>query len=203
VVEAADLFAYMASAAQVGLEWIDGQYVDTANRAAAADPSQPPPVRPSSAGGRGGGDGGGSTSPAPFVAGLREAGAAVQHGFAEATDAVVSAPLGQLETWQPGSAEVPPVVATMIRGVPVRARPPLRSLAAVAAALCLAVPVQSTTVPSPPRSSRLLGAWHSPVEAHFGGCRGACSQVAILRPMIGATEAVSAISVGVRKSFAD
>jgi hypothetical protein len=168
VVEAADLFAYMASAAQVGLEWIDGQYVDTANRAAAADPSQPPPVRPSSAGGRGGGDGGGSTSPAPFVAGLREAGAAVQHGFAEATDAVVSAPLGQLETWQPGSAEVPPVVATIIRGVPVRARPPLRSLAAVAAALCLAVPVQSTTVPSPPRSSRLLGAWHSSIEAHSG-----------------------------------
>ena len=128
MVEAADLFTYMASAAQVGLEWIDGQYVDTANRAAAADPSQPPPVRPSSAGGRGGGDGGGSTSPAPFVAGLREAGAAVQHGFAEATDAVVSAPLGQLETWQPGSAEVPPVIATIIRGVPVRARPPASSL---------------------------------------------------------------------------
>ena len=66
-------------------------------------------------------------------------------GLAEATDAVVSAPLGQLETWQSGSAELPPVVTTIIRGVP----------------------------------------------------------VAVLRTGIGATEAVSAISVGVKKSFTD
>ena len=41
-------------------------------------------------------------------------------GLAEATDAVVSTPLEQLEAWQSGSEELPPVITTMIRGVPVR-----------------------------------------------------------------------------------
>ena len=44
-------------------------------------------------------------------------------GLAEATDAVVTTPLGQLETWQSGSAELPPVMTTLIRGVPVRTQP--------------------------------------------------------------------------------
>ena len=153
VVEAADLAKYMASAAQVGLEWMDGQYVETSGGAA-------PPVRAtwngeaSDAGGGmpqqqrqtwSGGGVDGARETAPFVAGLREAGAAVQHGLSEATDAVVTAPLKAAETWGTDGAALPPVVTTIIRGVP----------------------------------------------------------VAILRPMIGATEAVSAISTGVRNSIAD
>ena len=108
-------------------------------------------------------------------------------GLAEATDAVVRTPLEQLETWQTGRAELPPVVTTIIRGVPVRTLP-----AGHAVFACRHKALQLIS-PARVRPRRARGCWRT----------NSVVQVAILRPMIGATEAVSAISVGVRKSFAD
>eukprot|EP01043_Picozoa_sp_COSAG02_P032421 COSAG02_NODE_2166_length_9611_cov_5.049201_3_plen_258_part_00 len=92
VVEAADLANYLADVARTGLEYLDGQYVDTAKKARQTNPSLPG-VPPPQVGSRrtsqarplsGAYDS--SSSPAPFVAGLREAGAAVQSGKECQTD---------------------------------------------------------------------------------------------------------------------
>ena len=87
MVEAADLAQYLASAAQTGLEYLDGQYVDTANRARQENASLPAVPVPSArvavqthttAVARG------NSATAPLVSGLRAAGAAVQNGERDA-----------------------------------------------------------------------------------------------------------------------
>ena len=89
VVEAADLAKYMAQGMQVGLEWMDGQYEDTsgAGRVHLDVIGGTPPVHRHSTGNAGGRMPGGQDltgQQAPFVAGLWEAGAAVQQGLSEA-----------------------------------------------------------------------------------------------------------------------
>lgn len=84
VIEAADLAKYLASAAQTGLEYLDGRYVDTANKAAQTDPRlpavPPPPTRSTAEARAAAGAADRSPAQAPFVAGLKQAGAAVKSG---------------------------------------------------------------------------------------------------------------------------
>jgi hypothetical protein len=86
VIEAADLASYLADVARTGLEYLDGQYVDTANKARKTNPSLPEVPAPrvgsteTSEAHNLSGARDSSSSQAPLVAGLREAGAAVQSG---------------------------------------------------------------------------------------------------------------------------
>ena len=91
VIEAADLANYLADVARTGLEYLDGQYVDTASKATQANPNLPVPAPQVGAGRTSeahtlSGACDPSSSRAPFVAGLREAGAAVQSGKECQTD---------------------------------------------------------------------------------------------------------------------